>query len=168
MKLTTFILGVIGIFATTTAAFADFNIILLRHALAPGFGDPVNFQLDDCDTQRLLNAEGRLQAREIGKNLLEKGLKPTRILTSPWCRCIQTAEELGLGAYEIHHGLSSFYEGHVSKEESLPSLRQEFDKIGPDELVLVITHQVVIQALSGRYVESGGYILANSKQISWP
>lgn len=154
--------------ASPTSAFADYNVILMRHALAPGFGDPANFQIDDCDKQRVLNEKGRIQARDIGKSFEAKGLKPTRILTSPWCRCIQTAQELGLGSWTIHPGLSSFYEGHVRQEDSLPLLLRELEMIAQDELVLMITHQVVIQALTGRYVDSGGYLLVNSQQITWP
>ena len=146
-------------------AIAGENIILMRHAIAPGIGDPAHFQIDDCETQRNLSAEGIAQAKEIGKVLVAKGLQPTRILTSPWCRCIDTAKALNLGTHEIHHGLSSFYEGHVDKDKTLALLRQELARIGEDELVLFVTHQVVIQALTGVFVKSGGYIIADSSRF---
>ena len=146
-------------------AVAGENIILMRHALAPGYGDPAQFQIDDCATQRVLSQEGIEQAREIGQALREKGLVPTRILTSPWCRCVDTAREMGLGPYEVHLGLSSFFEGHVDKDETLAILRQELQTIGEDELVLLVTHQVVIQALTGIFVESGGYLLEDSTRF---
>ena len=146
-------------------AMAGENIILMRHAIAPGTGDPAHFRIDDCDTQRNLSAEGIAQAQEIGKVLEAKGLRPTRILTSPWCRCIDTAEALNLGAYEIHQGLASFYEGYVDRDKTLALLRQELANIGNDELVLMVTHQVVIQALTGVFVKSGGYLIEDSKRF---
>ena len=147
------------------SASAGDNIILMRHALAPGTGDPSNFQIDDCATQRNLNQAGIEQAKQIGKSLAAKGLVPTRIFTSPWCRCVDTAKALNLGDYVIHDGLASFYEGHVDRDETLSLLRAELRKIGDDELVLFITHQVVIQALTGTYVKSGAYLLKDSNRI---
>ena len=152
----------------SASAFADGNVILMRHALAPGFGDPATFDVTDCSTQRNLNEEGRAQARMIAKNLVAQGLKPTKILTSPWCRCVDTAKEMALGAWQVHQGLASFYEGHVRKEQTLPLLVEEMRRIKEGELVLMITHQVVIQALTGTYVDSGGYLIVDSDTISWP
>ena len=65
----------------------------------------------------------------------------------------------------MHKGLASFYEGHVDRDETMAHLRAELAKIGQDELVLFVTHQVVIQALTGIYVESGGYLLENSTRF---
>ena len=141
------------------------NIILMRHALAPGTGDPANFDVDDCATQRNLSQQGIIQAKTIGATLAAQGLTPTRILSSPWCRCKDTAEALGLGPWEVHPGLSSFYQGHVDKTETLALLRKELQQVGDDELVLFVTHQVVISALTGIYVKSGGYLLENSSRF---
>ena len=149
-------------------ATASDNIILMRHALAPGIGDPPNFQIDDCSTQRNLSEEGIAQAQEIGRRLAAKGLVPTRILTSPWCRCIDTAKALNLGDYDIHAGLASFFEGHIDREQTLSLLRKELAHIGEDELVLFVTHQVVIQALTGVYVKSGAYLLEDSSRFKRP
>lgn len=141
---------------------ADPNVILMRHALAPGMGDPAEFDIADCSTQRNLSAEGIRQAETIGQALVARGLVPTRILTSSWCRCKDTAKALGLGAWQVHDGLASFYEGHVDRDKTLADLRAELGRIGDDELVLMVTHQVVIQAITGIFVESGGYVLVNS------
>ena len=149
----------------STPAMADDNIILMRHALAPGTGDPAHFKLDDCTTQRNLSAQGVAQAKSIGQALTKKGLTPTRILSSPWCRCKDTAAALDLGEWQVHEGLSSFYQGHADRDETLALLRAELKTIGKDELELLITHQVVIQALTGDYVKSGGYLLADSRQF---
>ncbi len=76
------------------------NVIFLRHALAPGFGDPDNFIKQDCSTQRNLSNEGRLQARLIGHYLKASKISFSEILTSEWCRCIDTTKELNLGKWE--------------------------------------------------------------------
>ena len=78
-----------------TAAI-DANVIFMRHALAPGFGDPEDFNVADCSTQRNLNEEGRAQALSIGKAMRNSGLQFKEILSSQWCRCTQTTELLNL------------------------------------------------------------------------
>jgi broad specificity phosphatase PhoE len=67
------------------------HFALLRHAIAPGTGDPPGFTLGDCDTQRNLSAEGRAQAERIGARLRENGIAAARVLSSQWCRCLDTA-----------------------------------------------------------------------------
>ena len=85
----------------TTAAWEQFArgkaVLLLRHALAPGNGDPVNFQVKDCSTQRNLAQEGRAQARQIGQRLRALGISEARVWSSQWCRCLETAKLLNLG-----------------------------------------------------------------------
>src|SRR5688500_16468822 len=71
---------------------------LLRHALAPGIGDPAEFRLDDCATQRNLSAAGRDQARAIGERLRAQGITQAEVYSSQWCRCLETARLLDLGA----------------------------------------------------------------------
>ena len=158
----------LAIILVSASAFAEGNVILMRHALAPGFGDPASFDITDCSTQRNLNQEGRQQARMIAKKLVAQDLRPTRILTSPWCRCVDTAKEMALGAWQVHDGLASFFEGHVKKQATLPLLLEEMKRITKGELVLMITHQVVIQELTGIYVDSGGYIIVDNDAIDWP
>ena len=91
------------------------NVIFLRHALAPGVGDPENFMKEDCSTQRNLNDKGRLQARLIGNYLRSTNLKFSQILTSEWCRCIDTAKELNLGQWTTFSGLNSFFQEYEKK-----------------------------------------------------
>ena len=116
-----FIAFIILLFSTEVAARSEFetikksisaNVIFLRHALAPGFGDPDNFNKGDCSTQRNLNNKGRLQARAIGDYLKKSNLRFSEILTSEWCRCIDTAKELNLGQWETFSGLNSFFQGY--------------------------------------------------------
>ena len=77
------------------------HIILIRHAFAPGFSDPENFNVKDCTTQRNLNNTGRNQARRIGDLFRMQGIQNARIYSSQWCRCLETAKLLKLGNVKI-------------------------------------------------------------------
>ena len=138
------------------------NVIFLRHALAPGFGDPDNFMKQDCSTQRNLNNKGRLQARLIGHYLKASKISFSEILTSEWCRCIDTAKELNLGKWETFSGLNSFFEGHEKKDKVMDKLRKKLNSLSHSDLVLLITHQVVIFEQTGIAPKSGEMVLYNS------
>ncbi len=138
------------------------NVIFLRHALAPGFGDPNNFVKQDCGTQRNLNNEGRLQARLIGHYLKANKISFSEVLTSEWCRCIDTTKELNLGKWETFSGLNSFFEGHEKKDRVMDKLRNKLDSLGKSDLVLLVTHQVVILEQTGVAPRSGEMVLYNS------
>ena len=138
------------------------NVIFLRHALAPGFGDPDNFMKQDCSTQRNLNNKGRLQARLIGHYLKAGKISFSEILTSEWCRCIDTAKELNLGKWETFSGLNSFFEGHEKKDKVMDKLRKKLDSLSHSDFVLLITHQVVILEQTGIAPKSGEMVLYNS------
>ena len=138
------------------------NVIFLRHALAPGFGDPDNFKKQDCSTQRNLNNKGRLQARLIGHYLKAGKISFSEILTSEWCRCIDTAKELNLGKWETFSGLNSFFEGHEKKDKVMDKLRKKLNSLSHSDLILLITHQVVILEQTGIAPKSGEMVLYNS------
>ena len=138
------------------------NVIFLRHALAPGVGDPENFIKEDCSTQRNLNDKGRLQARLIGNYLRSTNLKFSQILTSEWCRCIDTAKELNLGQWTTFSGLNSFFQVYEKKDQVMNKLRKKLDSLGYSDLVLFITHQVVIAEQTGVVPKSGEMVLYNS------
>ena len=106
------------------AANPDGHVLFIRHALAPGSGDPSHFKVEDCQTQRNLSAAGREQARKIGARLRAAKLQISAILTSQWCRCKDTATEMGLGPVSSAPGLNSFYQGIVPKKETLASHRK--------------------------------------------
>ena len=74
------------------------HILMIRHALAPGTGDPANFRIGDCSTQRNLDDRGRKQARAIGDWLRSKSITSARVYSSQWCRCLETAERLEMGS----------------------------------------------------------------------
>ena len=139
------------------------NVIFMRHALAPGYGDPDDFDINDCATQRNLDATGRQQAQDLGQLFQSSGLTLDAILSSRWCRCQDTAIEMDIGAYRTHDGLNSFFQDHVDRDETLALLRAELSRLKSDDLVLMITHQVVIQAVTGISPRSGGMVLFNSE-----
>ena len=138
------------------------NVIFLRHALAPGVGDPENFIKEDCSTQRNLNNKGRLQARLIGNYLRSTNLKFSQILTSEWCRCIDTAKELNLGQWTTFSGLNSFFQVYEKKDQVINKLRKKLDSLGYSDLALFVTHQVVISEQTGIVPRSGEMVLYNS------
>ena len=138
------------------------NVIFLRHALAPGFGDPNNFIKQDCSTQRNLSNKGRLQARLIGHYLKTSKIRFSEILTSEWCRCIDTTKELNLGNWKTFSGLNSFFEGHEKKDKVMDKLRKKLNSLDHSDLVLLVTHQVVILAQTGIAPKSGEMVLYNS------
>ena len=138
------------------------NVIFLRHALAPGVGDPENFMKEDCSTQRNLNDKGRLQARLIGNYLRSTNLKFSQILTSEWCRCIDTAKELNLGQWTTFSGLNSFFQVYEKKDQVMNKLQKKLGSLGYSDLALFVTHQVVISEQTGIMPRSGEMVLYNS------
>ena len=141
----------------------DADILFLRHALAPGYGDPADFRVDDCTTQRNLKDVGRAQARAIGAYFTENGITPDVILSSRWCRCQDTAREMAIGPFTTHDGLNSFFDGHVDRDETLAALRTRIKAIERGSLVLMVPHQVVISAITGIAPQSGGMVVYNSR-----
>jgi broad specificity phosphatase PhoE len=138
------------------------NVIFMRHALAPGFGDPDHFTLDDCTTQRNLSQSGIRQASEIGRHLKDTNLPITTIYSSQWCRCLDTASSLNLGDVVPFAGLNSFFEDHVDRDDTLRMLQTKLDSLDHQGLVLMITHQVVISAITDIYTSSGGMVAYNT------
>lgn len=95
------------------------HILMIRHALAPGTGDPANFKIGDCSTQRNLDVRGREQARDIGNWLRSNGITSARMYSSQWCRCLETAGLIDLGPVEELPALNSFFELLQNREPNL-------------------------------------------------
>ena len=134
-------------------------VAIMRHALAPGTGDPASFELDDCATQRNLDARGREQAREIGAAVRAAGAVVDRVLTSQWCRCRDTAGLLGLGPVEDLPALNSFFRNPARSGRQTADLRHFLSGLPPEKTVVLVTHQVNITALTGRWPASGEVFL---------
>jgi len=139
----------------------DANVVFLRHAMAPGFGDPDNFSLLDCSTQRNLNENGRKQARTIGFSINKSGVRFNEIISSDWCRCKETAELLNIGTWQTFLGLNSFFQAYAERAVTLRELDLKLKKL-KNGVTLMITHQVVITAVTGISVTSGEMVAYNS------
>lgn len=130
-------------------------IVIMRHALAPGIGDPDNFEVGDCTTQRNLDDRGRAQARAIGAAFRAEGIIFDEVLSSQWCRCRQTAELLGLGDVEDLPALNSFFRKYERSEPQTAELQEFLLGRLPGARIMLVTHQVNIRALTGRGTSSG-------------
>lgn len=141
------------------------HILMIRHAIAPGTGDPANFRIGDCPTQRNLDDRGRRQAKAIGDWLRSNGITSARVYSSQWCRCIDTAELLGLGSVTELPALNSFYELRQDRQPNLKAL-SEFIAQQPSDgvLVILVTHFVTIAAIANEGVSSGEGVLLKLNQ----
>lgn len=141
------------------------HILMIRHALAPGTGDPANFRIGDCSTQRNLDDRGRAQATAIGKWLHAKGLNSARVYSSQWCRCLETAERLEIGPVTELPALNSFYELTQNREPNLKALRKFIAEQPSDgTLIILVTHLVTISAIANEGVSSGEGVLLELKK----
>ncbi len=137
------------------------HVLFIRHAKAPGTGDPEGFRVEDCATQRNLSEAGRAQAREIGAWLRTRGVGGARVYSSQWCRCLDTARLLEVGPVTQLPALNSFYERPQDREPNLAALRRFLAEQPADGTLLVlVTHQVTISAMTGEYAPSGHAVLA--------
>ncbi|WP_100965420.1 histidine phosphatase family protein [Bosea sp. FBZP-16] len=137
------------------------HIALLRHADAPGVGDPAGFRIGDCATQRNLGEQGRAQARRIGDEFRRRGVRVGLVLTSQWCRARDTAQLMSLGTVEdAPEALNSFF-GHSGERESATNaLRRRLSGLPRDAgTVVMVTHQVNITALTGVFPRSGDIVV---------
>ena len=138
------------------------KIVFIRHSLAPGNGDPDNIDLKKCDTQRNLNQEGIEQSKKIGILFSNNNIQIDKVLSSEWCRCKETAELLSLEKWTTFSGLNSFFQGYADKEDVLQRLYQKLSKL-TSGVTLMVTHQVVIRAVTGQSVSSGELVAFNTR-----
>ena len=134
-------------------------VILMRHSLAPGIGDPPGFERGRCETQRNLSAAGRNQAQAAGRAFRERGIPIAAVYSSSWCRALDTAELMALGPVEPTPWLDSFFRGRGDQASITQTAQEQITAWqGPGNLLL-ITHQVNITALVGSGVGSGEMIV---------
>ena len=145
------------------------NIIFIRHATAPGNGDPPNFNIWDCSTQRNLSKDGKLQALKIGKFFKKNDIKITKVLSSEWCRCKDTAK-IAFGSYETKNFLNSFYEERFSKnkEKQILDFRKFIKNWDYSGNLVLVTHYVVISDILDLATNSGEIVITdfNLKPLS--
>jgi phosphohistidine phosphatase SixA len=136
-------------------------LLVLRHALAPGFGDPEFFQLEDCSTQRNLNAEGHRQAQAWKSFLAARGIKEARVFSSQWCRCLDTANGMNMGPVTEWPSLNSFFQGRGNGSLQTQQTLEQVNAMAPGKTIVMVSHQVNITALAGVYPSSNeGVILS--------
>lgn len=142
-------------------------VILMRHSLAPGIGDPPGFERGRCETQRNLSAAGRTQAEAAGRAFRERDIPIAAVYSSSWRRALDTAELMALGSVEPTPWLDSFFRGRGDQASITQTAQEQIAAWqGPGNLLLV-THQVNITALVGRGVGSGEMIVVRPAEDSF-
>lgn len=136
-------------------------VLMLRHALAPGTGDPGNFKVDDCSTQRNLNDTGRKQARAWKPFLAQHGIPEARVFSSQWCRCLDTAREMDVGPVEGMKSLNSFFRNRGNGQMQTEQTIAIVNEMEPGSPVVLVSHQVNVTALTDVYPSSNeGVVIA--------
>mgnify|MGYP001244016272 FL=1 len=162
----------------TTSIKADLNkkliekldeggkIIFIRHAYAPGSGDPDNFNLNDCSTQRNLSEEGREQAKLIGKFFKENHIKVDKVLSSEWCRCKETAK-IAFRNFSTNSFLNSFYNPLFAKNRNkqVKELNNYIETLKTNGNLILVTHYVLISEVLN-YNPSSGEIVVSDKNFN--
>lgn len=133
------------------------HFALVRHALAPGTGDPGGFDVNNCATQWNPNDAGRAEA--LGRQLRAAGIGQARVFSSQWCRCLDTARLLGLGEVVAQPLLNSFFGRPERRESQLEGLQAWLGQQPMSAPTVLVTHQVVITGLTGVYPASGEVLI---------
>ena len=136
------------------------KIVLIRHALAPGSGDPINFDLNDCSTQRNLNTKGIEQSKKIGSFFTKNNIPIGQVFSSEWCRCKDTAK-YAFKRYETFSALNSFFSEQFQKnrEKQLLDLSIFLKKWDNKKNLVLVTHYVLILEITNRPVSSGEIVI---------
>ena len=142
------------------------KLIFIRHAYAPGSGDPDNFNLNDCSTQRNLSDDGRIQAEYIGELFRNKKIKIEKVLSSEWCRCKETAK-IAFKNFSTNSFLNSFYSYKFKKNKSkqINALNDYISKFKSNNNLVLITHYVLISEVLN-YGPSSGEIVVSDKNFN--
>jgi len=138
------------------------KIIFIRHAIAPGNGDPDNFDINDCGTQRNLSKRGIEQSKNIGIYFEKNKIKIDKILSSEWCRCKDTAK-IAFNNFETFDGLNSFYDEKFALNEDMQikNLKKYIKSWESDKNLILVTHFVVISSILKVGTSSGEMIISD-------
>ena len=138
------------------------KIIFIRHAYAPGGGDPENFNINDCSTQRNLNDEGITQSKFIGEFFKTKKIKIDKVLSSEWCRCKDTAK-FAFNDFETFDALNSFFSAKFAKNEKrqIKDLKKYIKNWKSNKNLILVTHYVVISSMLNITVSSGEIVVSD-------
>jgi broad specificity phosphatase PhoE len=125
------------------------QVILIRHAITtPGVGDPPGFRLEDCATQRNLTDEGRQHARRVGETFRARRIPVDRVMTSPWCRCVETAR-LAFGAAEPWAALGNLFGRSEAAAEQARQMRPVLGERRTGGNLVLVSHGSTISAVTG-------------------
>jgi len=168
IKLLWVVFGLVGSFQVCASELSELlkkpdHVLLMRHAIAPGIGDPAGYKLQDCKTQRNLDATGRAQAQKTGQWLKAQGVGNALVFSSAWCRCKETAENLAFGTPALEASLNSFFDDMRQGSQSNANLQKFIAnqlKAKGDKALVLVTHQVNITQFTGETVGSGDMVLA--------
>jgi phosphohistidine phosphatase SixA len=138
-------------------------VALLRHARAPGTGDPPGFRLGDCSSQRNLSTEGREQARGIGVQFKAQRIPVARVLSSRWCRALDTATLAFGDLAESFPPLDSFFADRDQQGGQTQAIRRLVEEWRSDGVLVLVTHQVNITALTGIFPAEGEVLVLKPK-----
>jgi len=139
------------------------KVILIRHSLAPGGGDPAGFKIGDCKTQRNLNKAGIEQSKKIGKIFKDNKISIDVVLSSAWCRCKDTAY-YAFGEFKEFSALNSTFSTPYNKNE--PRQIKEIEKYlmnweGKGKNLILVTHYSVITAITNAAPSSGEIVISD-------
>ena len=139
------------------------KLIFIRHAYAPGSGDPKNFDIEDCSTQRNLNQEGKNQAKNIGLLFKQKNISIDYVISSQWCRCKETASIAFQDKYQVKDFLNSFYEQRFvkNKHRQVRNLKKHIDNWKGKKNLILVTHYVVISEILNYNTYSGEIVISD-------
>ena len=169
--LATFMLGMVGalpvVAQSVEARLSSGSVILLRHALAPRVGDPEHLDLNDCRTQRNLSEEGRAQAQRIGAFFRQQGVPVSGVWSSQWCRTRETADLAFPGKRVDQAAFNSFFGEPDAAPAQTREARALLDAWRGDGLLVVVTHQVNITALTGVVPASGEAVVLRRQAGAW-
>ena len=142
------------------------KLIFIRHAYAPGSGDPDNFNLNDCSTQRNLSEEGRKQAEYIGEFFSDNEINIDKVLSSEWCRCKETAQ-IAFKNFSTNSFLNSFYSSKFekNKDKQINALYDYIKKFKSNKNLIFVTHYVLISEVLN-YGPSSGEIVVSDKNFN--
>jgi|TARA_B110001452_G_scaffold101898_1_gene84512 phosphohistidine phosphatase SixA len=141
------------------------KLVFIRHAYAPGSGDPDDFNINECNTQRSLNDSGREQAKKIGKYFIKNKIPIDKVISSEWCRCKETAL-LSFENFETYSFLNSFFNSKFAKNKNqqMKYLKKYINDWQSNKNLVIVTHYVVIAEVLD-YAASSGEIVISNKNL---
>ena len=138
------------------------KIIFIRHAYAPGGGDPDNFDINDCTTQRNLNDEGINQSKLIGEFFTQNSIQIDQVFSSEWCRCKDTAKH-AFQNFKTFDALNSFFSSKFAQNEDrqIKDLKNYIQNWESKKNLVLVSHYVVISSMLNKAVGSGEIVIVD-------